>query len=83
MTRRYKFSGGSWSGADVAFGCLAVTTFIAAVALIQAWALWALWNWLVPSLFSGPTITFWQAFGICALLSIIGNFFRSRSGGKS
>jgi hypothetical protein len=30
-----------------------------------------LWNWLVPELFAGPTITFWQALGLFILSKIL------------
>src|SRR5882672_4760635 len=30
-----------------------------------------LWNWLVPVLFAGPILTFWQALGILALSKIL------------
>lgn len=30
-----------------------------------------LWNWLVPTLFQGPIITFWQALGLLALTKIL------------
>lgn len=30
-----------------------------------------LWNWLVPSLFNGPEITFWQALGLFILAKIL------------
>jgi len=30
-----------------------------------------LWNWLVPSLFHGPRLTYWQAVGLWVLLGII------------
>lgn len=30
-----------------------------------------LWNWLVPVLFNGPTIIFWQAIGLLALSKIL------------
>ena len=36
-----------------------------------------LWNWLVPELFSGPVITFWQTIGLLALSKI---FFWSFGG---
>lgn len=26
-----------------------------------------LWNWLVPSIFNGPTVTFWEAIGLLLL----------------
>jgi hypothetical protein len=30
-----------------------------------------LWNWLVPDLFNGPAINFWQALGLLALTKIL------------
>ena len=30
-----------------------------------------LWNWLVPVLFAGPVINFWQAIGLLALTKIL------------
>ena len=30
-----------------------------------------LWNWLIPSLFAGPVISFWQAAGLLALSKIL------------
>ena len=30
-----------------------------------------LWNWLLPSLFGVPEITFWQAWGLLALCRIL------------
>lgn len=41
----------------------------------------ALWNWLLPSLFSFPTITFWQALGILLLCRILFGGFGMRGGG--
>jgi hypothetical protein len=38
-----------------------------------------LWNWLVPPLFSGPAITFWQAVGLFLLAKI---FFGGWGGGR-
>jgi len=31
----------------------------------------SLWNWLVPALFSGPYITFWQALGLLILSKLL------------
>jgi hypothetical protein len=36
-----------------------------------AWITYLLWNWLVPVLFSGPAITYWQALGLLALTKIL------------
>lgn len=30
-----------------------------------------LWNWLIPTIFSGPTITYWQAIGLLLLSKIL------------
>lgn len=40
-----------------------------------------LWNWLVPSLFSGPSITLVQAFGLLVLSKILFGGFRGGSWG--
>ena len=34
-----------------------------------------LWNWLVPDLFHGPVINFWQALGLFALSKILFHSF--------
>ena len=33
-----------------------------------------LWNWLVPELFNGPRINFWQALGLLALSKLVLGF---------
>ena len=30
-----------------------------------------MWNWLVPELFNGPTITFWQTAGLYLLINLL------------
>ena len=30
-----------------------------------------LWNWLIPDLFHGPTITFWQGMGLLVLSHVL------------
>lgn len=42
-----------------------------------------LWNWLLPPLFGGPLITFWQALGILALCRILFGRFGIRGSGHS
>jgi hypothetical protein len=42
-----------------------------------------LWNWLVPSLFNGPVITFWQALGLLALSKILFFGFGRGPGGQA
>jgi len=42
-----------------------------------------LWNWLLPSLFSWPQLTFWQALGILALSRILFGGFGFHGCGRS
>ena len=39
--------------------------------LLFGWVTMWLWNWLVPALFNGPTVTFWQALGLLVLSKIL------------
>jgi hypothetical protein len=39
-----------------------------------------LWNWLIPPLFRGPVITFWQALGLLVMSKIILFGLRGRPG---
>ena len=50
----------------VGFGILGVGFMIALIFGIQA-----LWNWLIPELFNGPVLTFWQTVGIFFLSKIL------------
>lgn len=34
----------------------------------------ALWNWLIPAIFSGPEVTYFQAIGLFALAKILTGF---------
>jgi hypothetical protein len=55
----------------VPIGILAITIFGLGVM--------SLWNWLVPALFGGKLITFWQALGMLVLSRIlVGGFSRPR-----
>ncbi len=58
--------------------CLGVIIIIALISLFGGWIFMLLWNWVVPIIWtSAPILTFWQAWGISFLLTIIGNKFRS------
>ena len=48
------------------FGILGIAFVILVVFGVQA-----LWNWLVPELFHGPVITFWQTAGLFLLSKIL------------
>ena len=43
---------------------------IAMIALV-GYAVMLLWNWLIPDLFNGPAIGYWQALGLLALSKIL------------
>jgi len=46
-------------------------------AAVFGFAVMNLWNWLIPAMFGGKIITFWQALGILVLSRIlVGGFFR-------
>lgn len=54
------------------------TLFVAAVGFLTM----SLWNWLVPVLFNGPSISFWQTLGLLLLSRILfGGFGRGGRGG--
>jgi hypothetical protein len=40
-----------------------------------------LWNWLIPALFHGPIVTFWQTAGLIVLSKIFLSGFGPRGGG--
>ena len=48
-------------------GTLVIILVAAVLVLIFAWPVQLLWNWLIPGLFNGPMITFWQAAGLQTL----------------
>jgi Protein of unknown function (DUF3106) len=64
-----------WWMKCIAFLVLA-PAFVAAVSLVVM----LLWNALVPSLFSGPVLGFWQAVGLLVLCRILFGGFRGRGG---
>jgi hypothetical protein len=50
----------------VGFGILGVGFIIGVIFGVQA-----LWNWLIPELFHGPVLTFWQTVGLFFLSKIL------------
>ncbi len=54
---------------------------IPAFVLLFGFGFMYLWNWIVPSLFHGPIITFWQGLGIILLSKIIFGGFKGKHGG--
>ncbi len=49
---------------------LIIPLVILAVAVF-GWITMSLWNWLIPELFNGPVLTFWQAMGLLVLSKIL------------
>ncbi|MDX2188856.1 MAG: hypothetical protein SFY32_03250 [Bacteroidota bacterium] len=58
-----------WKGAKF------LATGVALIALL-GWVIMSLWNWLIPTLFSGPVIGYWQAMGLFVLAKIFFGFGR-------
>lgn len=50
----------------IGFGILG-TGFV----LLVIWGVMALWNWLIPELFNGPVLTYWQTAGLFLLSKIL------------
>ncbi|MBI2429237.1 MAG: hypothetical protein HYV29_10675 [Ignavibacteriales bacterium] len=53
---------------------------VVAIALI-GFAVMFLWNWLIPEIFGGPTVTYWQAMGLLLLSHILVRGWHGHSGG--
>jgi hypothetical protein len=45
--------------------------FVVAMVAVVGFITMSLWNWLVPVLFNGPVVTFWQAMGLLVLSKIL------------
>ena len=54
-------------GLKIMLGLVFGILIISLVGFITMW----LWNWLVPALFGGKVITFWQALGLFLLSKIL------------
>jgi hypothetical protein len=50
----------------VGFGILGLAFLVLVIFGVQA-----LWNWLIPELFHGPLLTFWQTAGLFLLSKIL------------
>ena len=60
--------------------CIGIIAILVVVSFLEALVVQLLWNWLAPIFcITAPILTYWQAFGVCILLSIIGSAFRSVS----
>ena len=41
------------------------------ISLVLTFPVMWLWNWLVPSIFHGPELSFWQMYGLLFLINLI------------
>jgi hypothetical protein len=69
MKHKYKFL----MAIKIVFG---ITAFV----LLFGFGTMHLWNWLVPSLFHGPIVTFGQAIGLLILSKILFGSFNGKHG---
>ncbi|UII29422.1 hypothetical protein LVD15_13630 [Fulvivirga maritima] len=65
-------------GKKIALVILAVLAFIA----LFGYIVMTLWNWLVPDLFNGPTVTYVQAIGLLVLCKLLFGGFHGKGGPK-
>ena len=66
---------GRWVAKGAAFLVL-----VLAVIGVLSFVVMGLWNALMPALFHGPILTFWQAAGLLVLSKILFGGFRGRGG---
>src|SRR5882757_7185202 len=59
---------------------LAFFVFTPVILAVLSLIVMLLWNALVPKLFSGPVLAFWQAVGLLVLCGILFGGFRGRGG---
>ncbi len=64
------------------FWILKIGFFVIAGFLLLGLVVMGLWNWLVPVLFHGPFITFFQAIGLLVLSRILFRGFCGMKGGR-
>lgn len=65
------------TGIGVGGFCLLVLFIIAFSFAIAPFVLMVAWNAVVPTIFGGPVIDFWQSLAMYVVLSIIGGAFRT------
>src|SRR5215813_4633646 len=55
---------------------------VAAVILLKSLVVLLLWNALIPHLFHGPVVTYWQALGLTVLAKVLIGFGPRHFGGR-
>ena len=60
-----------------------IALFVVVACAVLSFFIMHLWNWLIPALFGGRAITFWQALGLLILCKILfGGFHRGHGRGN-
>ncbi len=63
--------------------CIGAVILFVLLAFALAWATMLLWNWLIPSLFGGPIITYLEAAGLMILGRLLIGGFGGGKGGNN
>ncbi len=61
---------------------LKVLVLVAVVIGVVGFVTMSLWNWLVPALFSGPAVSYWQALGLLVLARLLFGGMRHHGRGR-
>lgn len=60
-------------------GCIFIIILCVIFGALGGLIFMLLWNWLIPLFWTNaPILTFWEAWGVCILISWIGSFFRNK-----
>ena len=58
-----------------------VAVMIAVFLAVIGFVVMQLWNWLVPAVFAGPVVSYWQALGLLVLARLLCGGFRPHGHG--
>jgi len=84
MTSYFKHKMRRKSAGEIVGWIILGTIAIVGLGILFGFVIMWLWNWLMPTLFSLTTITYWQAVGLFILAKILmGGCGGSRGGGKA
>jgi hypothetical protein len=59
-----------------------ILVIVAVVLGVVSFAVMSLWNWLVPALFGGPMLGYWEALGLLVLARLLFGGFRPHGHGR-
>jgi hypothetical protein len=65
----------------IARGVKILVIFIVVLGIVS-FVVMSLWNWLVPSLFGGPVLDYWQALGLLVLTKLLFGGLRPHHRGR-